>query len=1230
MDFLQWNIRGHRANCRELDILLKQFKPSVVALQETLTTATKELRINNFNCISKPASSDFARRGVSLYIRNSIFYDNIPLSSDLEAAAARVSLNKTITICTLYLSPSTVISKIKLESLIHQLPRPFLLLGDFNGHSSFWGSADTNNQGKVIEDFISDHSLCLLNTGSPTFCASSGSLTHVDLSICDPSLFLDLEWQVHSDLCGSDHFPILTSFKKKTEESCREFWKFKAANWSLYEQLVKEELTLQVLEDSEDPILQFSEILLQCAEKSIPKYHAKPNLVKTPWFDEECKKLKNERKKAQRQFHKAPSDENKMKYQALRAKCRLTFKKKKKESWEKFCSSLSFKTNTQKVWKIIKKINGKNSRESLKCLKVNDRVISNKKEVADILANTFHQNSSSENYCEEFQSVKRNAEKKPCDFQKDSAQDYNLLFNINELKDAITKTNNSAPGPDEIHYQFIRHLPPEVLTILLSLFNYIWSSDFFPSSWKEAIIIAIPKPGKDHSNPSNYRPIALTSCLCKTMERMVYTRLLWKLEAVRALDISQCGFRKNHSTTDHLVGYETFIRNALINGDHVVSVLFDLEKAYDTTWKYGILQDLASLDFIGNLPIFIAKFLSNRHFYVRLHSTMSDLFVQEMGVPQGSILSPLLFNLKVNNIVKAVKPGLEKYLFVDDFTISVKGKTLAGIERQLQLCINDLQKWVMRNGFKLSTSKTECIHFHRKRCQVLEPDIYLAGQRLRVSNKVKFLGVIFDSKLSFLPHIKFLKQACQSGLNVLKVISHTDWGADKLTLLRLYRSLVRPKLDYGCVVYGSARESYLKALDPIHHQGLRIALGAFRTSPIQSLYAEAGEPPLRLRRIRLSMKYYLKLKTLPDNPAYDSVLNPLFQLKFDQKPKEIKPLGLRVKPYFKEANIDVGIVNDSSLTTDIPPWKLAHPVINFQLTLFKKEVTPCLVFKQAFWEQCEQYKGFTRIFTDGSKKGDKASAAVVCQTKLNKPIKMRIPDSSSIYTAELKAIQLALQEISHSNRRDFLILVDSLSALSALSSGNITHPFLADVHDMYTQLALRGKRVVFMWIPSHVGIFGNVLVDKAAKEALDIEMPRTPLQFIPYSDFDCKIYAYCFKLWQKEWSNEVNNKLFKVRPNLSEPLTLFTQNRKQESVLSRLHIGHTYLTHGWLLRKEEPPWCDKCNSLLSVEHILTKCSAFSSSREKFFINGQLKDIFTNVPPERIFDFLREIKLFHKI
>ena len=117
------------------------------------------------------------------------------------------------------------------------------------------------------------------------------------------------------------------------------------------------------------------------------------------------------------------------------------------------------------------------------------------------------------------------------------------------------------------------------------------------------------------------------------------------------------------------------------------------------------------------------------------------------------------------------------------------------------------------------------------------------------------LGILFDRKLSFIPHIKYLKAKCLKALNLLKVLSHTSWGADRTTLLKLYRSLVRSKLDYGCIIYGSARKSYLQMLDPIHNLGLRLALGAFRTSPVASLYVEADEPSLYSRREKLSLKY---------------------------------------------------------------------------------------------------------------------------------------------------------------------------------------------------------------------------------------------------------------------------------------------------------------------------------------------------------------------------------------
>ena len=209
----------------------------------------------------------------------------------------------------------------------------------------------------------------------------------------------------------------------------------------------------------------------------------------------------------------------------------------------------------------------------------------------------------------------------------------------------LSRAHDTAEGPDKIHYQLLKHLPPESLSLLLDIYNYIWQSGNFPDCWSEAAVIPIPKPGKDHSDPNNYRPIGLTSCVCKTLERMSNDRHLWYLESNNILTDIQCGFRKRRSTIDHWVRLESYIRDAFLNKQEVVFVFFYPEKAYDTTWKYGILQDLHEAGLRGRIPQFISKFLENRYFRVRLGSTLSEPYEQEMGVPQGSILSVTLFFL---------------------------------------------------------------------------------------------------------------------------------------------------------------------------------------------------------------------------------------------------------------------------------------------------------------------------------------------------------------------------------------------------------------------------------------------------------------------------------------------------------------------------------------------------------------------------------------------------------
>ena len=205
----------------------------------------------------------------------------------------------------------------------------------------------------------------------------------------------------------------------------------------------------------------------------------------------------------------------------------------------------------------------------------------------------------------------------------------------------------------------LKHLPPKSLKTLLAIFNDIWETGKFPESWELATIIPIPKPGKDHAEPTNHRPIALTSCICKTLERMINTRLVWYLEFNNLISPVQSSFRSERSTNDNLVRLETFIRDAFVKKVHVVAVFFDLEKAYDTTWKYGILRDLHEFGVKGRLANFVESFLANRSIKVRVGST----FGLSQGVPQGSILSTTLFNIKINRIMNCLdQKQMDRYM----------------------------------------------------------------------------------------------------------------------------------------------------------------------------------------------------------------------------------------------------------------------------------------------------------------------------------------------------------------------------------------------------------------------------------------------------------------------------------------------------------------------------------------------------------------------------------------
>ena len=251
------------------------------------------------------------------------------------------------------------------------------------------------------------------------------------------------------------------------------------------------------------------------------------------------------------------------------------------------------------------------------------------------------------------------------------------------------------------------NLHPQAIQKLTDLFNQILTSGEYPSSWKRAIVVAIPKPNKDPLQPTSYRPISLTSVLAKLFEMILNKRLNWYLESNGILSPNQYGFRKKRNTIQAISDLELEIREAFAAKEHLYAIFFDLEKAYDRVWRHHICQLLFKYGLRGNLPSILQSFLADRSLVVRVADQLSSPKVIQNGVPQGSVFSVTLFLIVINEISTTVPFPLSYRLFADDFNVCIRTANPTRAHRLLQLTLNHIQQWSEAYGFRFSIPKTK-------------------------------------------------------------------------------------------------------------------------------------------------------------------------------------------------------------------------------------------------------------------------------------------------------------------------------------------------------------------------------------------------------------------------------------------------------------------------------------------------------------------------------------------
>lgn len=1232
MSILQWNIQSIKSNFCELKVLLREEAPSCVCLQETMLGDFKMNPPSQYKIIqSQRKRDDGHERGTAILVRNNTNFEELPLTTNLQAVAAKVWFGKWYTVCSIYL-PHIPIQQSDIESLIVQLPRPFLLLGDMNARHHLWGENIINEKGQIFENLITSSNISLMNSQAKThYHIQTGTYTTIDLSICSSDCLLDFDHTVLGSLHGSDHYPI--RIKANSDEGPVTYsgrLKTEKADWKTFTCLTEHYQPPN--QSLELDVKHLNDFIIETAEKCMPTSVGNPNKIPVPWWSQECEDAKRERRRNERALKRTESIGNKIAYKRSKARCRKTFKTAQKESWKKYATGININTPSQVIWKRIRKMDRKFKPSPPPLLRNSDGTLSQDPEItANLFAHAFASVSSVENYPSEFRNLKERLERAGVNFETQTPLVYNEPFSMNEFHAALSETTETSPGFDRITYSMIKNSHKNLQECILRLFNRIYSENVFPTDWKLAIIIPIPKPNKDHSIPLNYRPISLTSCLCKLLEKMVNKRLVWILEEGNHINDAQSGFRRNRSTTDCLVQFECDIRNAISRRDHTIAVYFDLAKAYDMTWRHGILRKLQEMGLRGNMPKFIMNFLTNRYIKVRVGNTLSEQVMTEEGTPQGSVLSCTLFMIAINDVSSAIPPTVRHTLYVDDLTIYASGKSNSTIERQLQMCINNLEKWCKQTGFSFSPSKTFAQHICRKRrCPKACHQLSINNQPILTKEEHSFLGLLIDSSLTWKPHIELLKRKCIQKLDILKHLSYKTWGSDSKILLRLFVMIIKPKLDYGVEAYSSASKSNIDKLEPIQNNAMRIATGAFKSSPIISLQIICGLKPLEYNRELKLITYLMRVIANPSNPIMKRIEDSgAFHEESDGEEDQVDlPKGSileRGKNIIQKYNVSLDAIETEG-PPRFPPWKTGNVSVCEEVSVHHKSENSEAFMRNIFLNHLSEHEVDLKVYTDGSKTNEGVGFSIHCEET---SASHRLREHFSIFTAELYGLLEAVKYAKTRSSEQLALITDSRSSIQA-----IIKPFSRNVlvQKIQAEISDFSRPVKLCWTPSHCNIRGNEMADQLARRAI------SNYEFYPATisrdDLRNKLKRDINEKWREKWRNAPENKLREITDSTTELPNFSCSNREWERTLTRLRIGHTKKTHGFMMAQAERPYCEDCTVPLSVRHILLECPSFSLERTRFFPdpNVTLRKLLVDESNYNgnLYKFLKDINIFNEI
>ena len=598
----------------------------------------------------------------------------------------------------------------------------------------------------------------------------------------------------------------------------------------------------------------WKKIFLDVLDKHAPLQHKKIRSKKAPWITNDIKNLMNTRDRFKRKAILTNNENDWLNFRTTRNKVNIKLRNAKKDYYSSKIAGQ--KSNPKKAWKSINNLLGRQNKPTV----VNELTVGNNKLTCpEDIAEGFNEYFSnigpdlssridSSNY--NFETYIKNAKSEFAAFQP---------VTVNQISHLLHGlSGNKATGIDKISCKIIKLAAPVISDSLTLIFNQAITLSSFPDEWKIARVVPLYKNGQ-RSIPGNYRPISVLPAISKIMERILHDQLYNYLTKFDLFSDTQFGFRKFHSTAGALLDCtnEWYINldRKMLN----LVVLIDLKKAFDTVDYQILLSKLELYGIKGQAINLLKSYLTNRKQKCQIRNSFSSERLIKCGVPQGSILGPLLFLLYINDLPHCLSKTKPR-LFADDTNLTASANSMTDLEAAVNSDLENLRKWLIANKLSLNVAKTEFILIGSKsvinNISNSHPNVFIENKQIKQVYECKTLGVKIDQHLSWKDNTDEICKKVTAGISAIRRIRPF---VDQDTLILIYNAIVRLYFDYCSEVWDVFGEAQSKRLQKLQNRAARIILNVSNDVEHNIALRALGWEPLQMERKKAKAKNYVQV-----------------------------------------------------------------------------------------------------------------------------------------------------------------------------------------------------------------------------------------------------------------------------------------------------------------------------------------------------------------------------------